>query len=328
MKIKVITVSLILSALIAVGFTTAICVGAKNIPLDTIWLSITDYNPDIIDMQLIRDVRIPRAVCTILVGAFLGVAGAAMQGVTRNPIAEPTIMGISQGATLTVTIAVVMSVGGGMLGKSLAALAGAFVSGMLVLLFSIQSARNMSLSRLLLAGTAIGTFFISLSTMIAMIRNRSWDVAFWVAGGFRTAEWRQVWMLAAGGIIFMLILLLLSGRINIVNLGEDIAIGLGTNPGRVRFAAVLLIVPLCAVSVAAAGNIAFVGLIIPHIMRRIFGLDYRLIMPFSMLGGSLLLVWADIAARMINSPYETPIGLFTSLMGVPFFLYLVRKENG
>ena len=328
MKKRVISFSILLVVLIAVGFAAAICVGAKDISFAMIWRSIFSYDPDNIDMQLIRDVRIPRVLCTMLVGAFLGISGAAMQGVTRNPIAEPTIMGVTQGATLTVTIAVVSAMAGSLMQRTLAALIGAFISGMLVLLFSIRSARNMSLSRLLLAGTAIGTFFLSWSTIIGLIFNRSWDIAFWVSGGFRTASWNQVLMLLVIGGIFSIGLIAFSWRINIVNLGEDIAIGLGAKPARVRLFVVLFIIPLCAVSVSVAGNIAFVGLIIPHIMRKTFSGDYRVIIPLSMLGGSLLLCWADIAARVINAPYETPIGLFTSLMGVPFFLYLVRKENG
>lgn len=328
MKKRVISVGIIMLALIAVGFTAAICMGAKDISPDLIWSGITAYNADNLDMQLVRDVRIPRALATLLVGACLGGAGAAMQGVTRNPIAEPTIMGVTQGATLAATIAIVTALGSTMAGKTGAALVGAFLSGLLVLLFSMQSARNMSLSRLLLAGTAIGTFFISMSTVIAMLFNRSWDLAFWVAGGFRTITWKHVQMLVVIGGIFMLALLMLSRQINIVNLGEDISISLGVNPARMRLVTILCIITLCAVSVSTAGNIAFVGLIIPHIMRKTFGNDYRKIIPFSMLGGSILLGFADIAARMVNDPYETPIGLFTSLIGVPFFLYLVRKENG
>lgn len=326
-KKKILSIASILIVLMAAGFIAAICIGAKNISGNVIVDSIFHYVSDDLDMQLVRDVRIPRAIATVIVGAALAVSGAAMQGVTRNPIAEPSIMGVTQGATLTVTIITVSAFSSNMFGRTIAAFMGALGSGLLILLFCMQNARNMSMSRFILMGSAVSVFFISLATIIAMIFNRSWDLAFWVAGGFRIISWNHV-LLLLGSLVFIVLLILLSHRINVVNLGEDIAIGLGENPARVRTIVILIMIPLCAVCVSVAGNIAFVGLIIPHIMRKIFGNDYRLIIPFSLLGGSVLVVWSDIAARMINAPYETPIGLFTSLIGVPFFLYLVRKENG
>ena len=135
-------------------------------------------------------------------------------------------------------------------------------------------------------------------------------------------------LVAIVGVVCTALAFLLAPRINIVNLGEDVAIGLGENPMKVRIYTLLVIIPLSAVSVAVAGNIAFVGLIVPHIVRRVVGQDYRYIIPLSFLVGSTLLIWSDVAARLVNQPYETPIGLFTSLIGVPFFLWMVRKERG
>ncbi len=310
-----------------IGLITAVSCGAKSIPLKTIWDSLFHFE-ETLDMQLVRDLRLPRAICTALIGGFLGITGAMMQGVTRNPIAEPSIMGVSQGATLAIAIIGMSPTLYGMLGNSVAALIGAGVSGILVLLFSIQNARNMNISRLLLAGTALSTFFISLASMIGILSNKSQNLAYWINGGFRTATWKSVWLLLIVGGICTVLALLLSPRINIVNLGEDVAIGLGEKPVRVRVYTLLLIIPLCAISVSVAGCIGFVGLIVPHVVRKIVGVDYRLIMPISFLAGGCLLIWADVAARLVNEPYETPIGLFTALIGVPFFIYLVRKERG
>ena len=310
-----------------IGLITAVSCGAKSIPLKTRWDSLFHFE-ETLDMQLVRDLRLPRAICTALIGGFLGITGAMMQGVTRNPIAEPSIMGVSQGATLAIAIIGMSPTLYGMLGNSVAALIGASVSGILVLLFSIQNARNMNISRLLLAGTALSTFFISLASMIGILSNKSQNLAYWINGGFRTATWKSVWLLLIVGGICTVLALLLSPRINIVNLGEDVAIGLGEKPVRVRVYTLLLIIPLCAISVSVAGCIGFVGLIVPHVVRKIVGVDYRLIMPISFLAGGCLLIWADVAARLVNEPYETPIGLFTALIGVPFFIYLVRKERG
>lgn len=323
-KITLITIISIL--LVATGLLVATCVGAKNISLGTVWDSLFHYE-EVLDMQLVRDVRLPRAVCAALVGGILAMAGAMMQGVTRNPIAEPSLMGITQGATLAVAIASVNQVIYGFVGNTLAALIGALLSGLLVLLFSMQSAANLNLSRMLLAGTALSTFFISMASLIALLGNQSQQLAFWVSGGFRQVTWQQVYLVLIVGGLCSIAGLCLAHKINIVSLGEEVAIGLGTNPIKIRVMTILLLIPMCAVSVAVAGNIAFVGLIVPHIIRKWVGADYRYIMPLSFLVGSTLLVWADFAARMINAPYETPIGLFTAFIGVPVFLYLVRKEK-
>ena len=315
------------SSIIAIiGLIVAICAGAKSIPLQTVWDSIFHYE-EVLDMQLVRDVRIPRAISTAFVGGILGITGAMMQGVTRNPVAEPSLMGITQGATFAIALLGMSSSLYGILGNTLAALIGAMVSGLLVLAFSMKSARNMNMSRLLLAGTALSTFFISMATVIALLTNKSQTLAFWITGGFRAVTWNSVILLLAIGGITTILALFLAPKINIVNLGEDVCIGLGENPVKIRMFTLLLIIPMCAVCVAVAGNIAFVGLIVPHIIRKIVGQDYRVIMPISFLCGATLVIWSDVLARLINQPYETPIGLFTSLVGVPLFIWMVRKES-
>lgn len=308
------------------GLVVAISAGAKSIPLQTVWNSIFHYE-DILDMQLVRDVRIPRVICTALVGGILGVTGAMMQGVTRNPIAEPSLMGITQGATLAIAIAGASQSIYGLLGNTVAAFIGALFSGLLVLAFSLKNARNMNLSRLLLAGTALSTFFISMATIIALLTNKSQNLAFWVSGGFRAVTWNSVKLVLVVGGIATIIALFMAPKINVVNLGEDVCIGLGENPVKIRLFTLLLLIPMCAVCVAVAGNIAFIGLIVPHIVRKLFGQDYRMIMPVSFLFGATLVIWADVLARLVNQPYETPIGLFTSLVGVPLFIWMIRKEN-
>lgn len=312
--------------LAAIGLCVAIASGAKTIPLKTIWDSIFHFE-DTLDMQVVRNGRLPRAIAAALVGGFLGVTGAMMQGVTRNPIAEPSMMGITQGATLAIAIVSANESLRGLLGNTLAAFVGAMISGLLVLFFSMQNARNMNLSRLLLAGTALSTFFISLASVVAILSNQSQNLAFWVAGGFRAITWDDVKLLLVVGSIGMVLSMLLAKHINIVNLGEDVAIGLGENPVKIRMLTLLLLIPICAICVSVSGNIAFVGLIIPSILRKLVGADYRYVIPLSFLMGSTLVIWSDVGARLINAPYETPVGLFTSLIGVPFFLWMVRKEN-
>ena len=236
-------------------------------------------------------------------------------------------MGITQGATFAIALVGASSSLYGLFGNTAAAFLGAIVSGLLVLGFSMKSARNMNISRLLLAGTALSTFFISMATIIALLTNKSQNLAFWLSGGFRGVTWESVKLVVIVGGLTTLIALFLSPKINIVNLGEDVCIGLGENPVKIRMYTLLLIIPMCAVCVAVAGNIAFVGLIVPHIVRKIVGQDYRIIMPVSFLCGATLVIWADVLARLVNQPYETPIGLFTSIVGVPLFIWMVRKES-
>ncbi len=326
-KYKIVIVTILGVLTVAAGFLAAICIGAKEISLDVIWDSLVHYKEENIDMLLIRDSRMPRAVASILIGGMLSLTGATMQGITRNPIADPTVLGMSQGATFAVALSIVtFKIAGS--GSVVAAMVGAIVSGAFVLLISMRSARTMNVSKLLLAGTAASTFLLSLASTVAILGNRSQELAFWIAGGLGNTNWSDIKILLLYGGIASLLLFLLAGRINILNLGEDMAIGLGIHPARLRLLAIVLIIPICAACVSVSGNIVFVGLIIPHIIRRLVGSDYRKILPLSFLFGAALLVWADILAKMINAPYETPIGLFTSLLGVPFFLWLVRKERG
>lgn len=327
MNKKLILLSIMGLLLMAAGITVAICFGSKTIPFEVVYKSIFHYDKSM-DMMLIRDARIPRALCSILIGGMLAMGGGVMQGITRNPIAEPSVLGITQGATLAVAAFSVFGMAGGGAGRSVAALIGAFVSGFLILFFGMKNASNMSLSRLLLAGTAFSTFFLSLASTIALLGNRSQELAFWVAGGLGNTTWQDVQLLLSVGGIASILCLCLSQKINIINLGEETAVGLGVNPYRIRLIAVSLLVLICAVCVSVSGNIVFVGLIVPHVVRKVVGADYRKVMPLSFLWGGVLLVWADVAAKMANIPYETPISLFTAFLGIPVFLILVRKEQG
>jgi iron complex transport system permease protein len=312
---------------LVIGLTLAITLGAAKTGISDVWNSIFHYE-DSLELMLIRDVRIPRALCVLITGGVLGVTGAMVQGVTRNPIAEPSLLGISQGATLVIAIFYACEIAINSKSILLAAFLGALVSGITVIGFTAKRPENMSIAKLLLAGTAMSTFFISLTTVIGLLSNRAEMIAFWVSGGFRNAGWAEVLLISVIGIPGVIIALLLSSRINILSLGDDVAIGLGLNPGRIRFTTFLVMIPMCAATVAVGKNIGFAGLIIPQIVRMLLGQDYRRNLPCCFLLGSLLLTYADIAARMLFAPYETPVGIFTALIGIPFFIAMARKEHG
>ena len=289
--------------LLILGVLLAVCMGAmKILPVD-IWNGIFHNTGSLTDM-MIRDVRLPRVICVLVTGGILGMTGAMMQGVTRNPIAEPSLLGISQGATLFVALLYASGVGATAGNTLLAALLGAFFSGVLVLIFTMKNPGNLSITKLLLAGTAMSTFFTALTSVAGLLSNQSQMVGFWVSGGFRGATWLDVKIIL------------------------DMATGLGIHPQRVRLHTILLMIPLCAAAVVVGKTIGFVGLMIPQTIRLFAGTDYRRVIPLSFLCGAVLLTYADIAARMIYQPYEVPIGIFTAMLGVPFFLYMAGKERG
>ena len=317
--------------LLVLGIGLSISLGAKNIDFSTIIQSLFSNENDV-NIKIIRDVRIPRAIAAALVGGFLAVSGAIMQGITRNPIAEPSVMGITQGATFMIAVAFVLqrinpNLVIGSFGLMIFAFLGASISGLLVYFVSSRSVRKVDPVKLALAGTALGTLLISLAMGISMYFNLSQQLSFWISGGLVSAKWQGVKLLLVVGGIGMIAAMIMSPKITILSLGEEVAIGLGQRTNLVRFICLMIVIALTGASVSVAGNIVFVGLIVPQIAKAIVGADYRLIIPSSLILGSVLLVYSDILARMINPPYETPIGSLTAFLGVPMFIYLVRKDT-
>ncbi len=317
--------------LLIAGILMSISIGAKNIDIQTIIQSLFIDSNDV-NTKIIRDVRIPRAICAMLVGGFLAVSGAIMQGITRNPIAEPSVMGITQGATFMIAVAFVLqriypNLIIGSFGLMIFAFIGASISGLLVYFVSSRTARKVDPVKLVLAGTALGTLLISLAMGIAMYFNLSQQLSFWISGGLVSAKWEGVKLLSIVGGSALIGAIIMAPKITILSLGEEVAIGLGQKTNTVRFISLIIVIFLTGASVSVAGNIVFVGLIVPQIVKRVVGADYKYIIPGSMILGSVLLVYSDILARMINPPYETPIGSLTALLGVPMFIYLVRKDT-
>lgn len=313
--------------LLVIGMVLAVRSGSVPISFSDIFNSIFNYN-ETLELMLVKDVRIPRALCVVFTGGILGATGAMIQGVTRNPIAEPSILGVSQGATLVISIFYAAGIAVNTKNVMIASFIGALITGIIVLMFISKKANNNSIAKILLAGTAMSTFFMSLTTIIGLLSNQSQMIGFWVSGGFRNVSWSDFNLVAVVGILGLLAGVFLSPKINILNLGDDVAIGLGESPERIRIITLILVIPMCAAAVAVGKNIAFVGLIIPQIVRKILGEDYRRNIPCSFLLGAVLLTYADIAARMIFNPYETPIGVFTALIGIPFFISIARRERG
>lgn len=317
--------------ILTIGVLLSVSIGANDMSFKTTIQSLFSSNVDI-NTKIVKDIRLPRAIAAVLVGGFLAVSGAIMQGITRNPIADPSVMGITQGATFTIAIALVLQVliPGfvlGSFGLMIFAFLGASISGLLVYFVSSKSRGKVDPVKLALAGTALGTLLVSLATAISMYFNLSQQLSFWISGGLTSAKWEGVKLLFIVGGLSTILAMVMAPKITILSLGEEVAIGLGQNTNLVRFICLVIVILLAGSSVAVAGNIVFVGLIVPQIVKAVVGADYKYIIPCSLVLGAILLVYSDIIARMINPPFETPVGSLTALLGVPVFIYLVRKET-
>jgi iron complex transport system permease protein len=277
-----------------------------------------------LDRTILLDLRLPRVLLAIVVGAGLAGAGTAYQGLFLNPLADPFVIGASSGAALGATVAILLGVGG----LPLAAFLGSLGAVGLVYLLGGSGAASSPLS-LLLAGAAVSTVVGSLVSLLMILNDQSLGVIFnWLLGGLSTATWRELGygapMIAAG----LAALGFLSRPLDALALGDDTARSLGLSVGGFRLAIVLAATLVTAAAVAAAGIIGFVGLVAPHAARRIVGGRSSRLLPASCFLGALLLLLADGAARGLASPREIPVSIVTALVGGPFFLLLLRRGTG
>ncbi|RRN61704.1 iron ABC transporter permease [Bacillus subtilis subsp. subtilis] len=313
--------------LLCLGAFLSISLGAADIHLRTVWDAIFHYQPTKTSHQIIHDLRLPRTAAAALVGALLAVSGAIMQGMTRNPLAEPSIMGVTSGSAFAVSIAFVFFPGLSAMGLVLWSFAGAGLGASTVMGIGMFSRGGLTPVKLALAGTAVTYFFTGISTAIAIRFDVAQDISFWYAGGVAGVKWSGVQLLLIAGAVGLTLAFFIARSVTVLSLGDDLAKGLGQYTSAVKLVGMLIVVILTGAAVSIAGTIAFIGLIIPHITRFLVGVDYRWIIPCSAVLGAVLLVFADIAARLVNAPFETPVGALTSLIGVPFFFYLARRER-
>ncbi|MFC7686170.1 FecCD family ABC transporter permease [Ureibacillus sp. GCM10028918] len=305
----------------------SILYGASSINFTAIFQSIFHFDEGNSQHVIIRELRIPRAIAAIAVGAALAVSGAIMQGMTKNPLASPSIMGVTAGSAFVLSLAMAIMPSLPYQSLILFSFIGAGLGAFLVFGMVAFAKGGITPIRLVLAGSAITSLLTSLSTIISIRFDIAKDISFFYAGGVSSIQMHHLTfaMPAIGvGLVFAI---LLSRSITVLSLGEDIAKGLGQNTTRIQLFGTITVLILTGAAVSIAGMIGFVGLVIPHITRFFVGLDYRFIIPCSAILGGLLLLGADILGRMVNPPFETPVGAITAIVGVPFFLYLARKEG-
>ncbi|MEK5406699.1 iron ABC transporter permease [Paenibacillus sp. FSL W8-0439] len=321
-----ITIFLVGALLLILGVMISIMYGTSGVSWRDGWQALFLFNSEVDIHILIHELRLPRVLGAMLVGACMAVSGAIMQGITRNPMADPSVLGLSQGAGLALCIAMVLSPLLNHFQLMLVSFLGAGLSILFVYVISIFSPGGMTSVKMILAGTVISYLFGSLSSGLAIYFEISKDMAFFYAGGLSMVRWPEVSLLLPIGLICLLITMFLSRSISILSLGEEIATNLGQRTFLTKLLAIALVALMTGVSVSVAGAIGFIGLVIPHIVRSLVGQDYRLIIPCSAMLGGVLLTYADLVARWVQFPYETPVGALTAVLGVPFFLYLARKQ--
>jgi iron complex transport system permease protein len=322
-KIIVLLVLLIVSVL---SMVSSVVFGLKTYSLGVVLDSYTHFNGSN-EHLIIKTTRIPRALIAAAVGASLAVAGALMQAVTRNPLASPSLFGVNAGAAFFIVLSVsYMEAFTQNVPFVWIAFVGAAFSSAIVYIMGSIGRDGMTPVKITLAGSAVTAFFASMTQGILLTNGKAFDqVLVWLVG---SVAGRELSMLAtvAPYIVFALIgAFILSPHINVLAMGDDVAKGLGQRTAFIKLGAAIVIIVLAGSSVAAAGPIVFVGIIIPHIARFLVGPDHRWLIPYCAVLGALLLLAADIGARFIAMPKEVPVGVVTALIGVPFFVYIARK---
>ncbi|HGK4844149.1 TPA: FecCD family ABC transporter permease [Kluyvera georgiana] len=318
-----------LMVLLLVALTLfATTLGAMRLPLASIWPS-----GDEMLRHIWLTIRLPRVLLALLVGSALALSGCVMQGLFRNPLADPGLLGISSGAALAVAFWLVLPISVPVLVALYAPMLAAFIGSLAVMavIFVLSKAGDGSLSRLLLVGIAINALCGALVGMLSWISNDAQlrQLSLWGMGSLGQAEWPTLLVSATLIIPSSLVVWWMAARLNLLQLGDEEAHYLGVNVRVLQRVLLLCSAVLVAASVAISGVIGFIGLVVPHLMRMWLGPDHRGLIPGSLLAGAILLLIADTLARTVAAPAEMPVGLLTSLLGAPWFLWLIfRQERG
>lgn len=308
-----------------IGTVLSITYGYANTNLHTTWEAFFHFNQSN-EHIIILEHRLPRALIATFVGASLAIAGALLQTMTRNPLASPGILGINAGAGLFVVLAISILQMTSLYSFTFVAFLGAAVSALSILAISSIGHGEMMPMNLTLAGTALGALFYSITQGLLAINEAQLDqVLFWLAGSVQGRDLQMLWVVLPFFIIGWLITAIMAKQLNLLSLGEDVAKGLGLNVLRTKLLIVLIVVLLAGGSVAIAGPISFIGLIVPHIARKLIGTQHQWYIPLAALLGAVLLLFADLGARYIIMPQEVPVGVMTAIIGTPIFVYIARK---
>lgn len=307
------------------GMLLSVALGSATIRPTTVWEAFVAFDGSA-DHIIIRSLRVPRALIAVAVGAALAMAGGLMQGLTRNPLASPGILGVNAGAALAVVGAIYLIPGVPTSAHPWFAFAGAGVTAATVYALGTFGHGGAANVMLVIAGAAVTALLASLTTAILIFDQGTLDrIRFWLAGSVAGGDFETLRRVAPYLIAGVVLALMIAPSMSVLSLGEDVATSLGQRIVFVRLLTALAVILLAGSAVAIAGPIGFVGLVIPHIARSLVGSDYRWILPYAAVLGGLLMLGADVGARLVIRPAEMPVGIMTALVGGPFFVYLARR---
>lgn len=311
--------------LLFVSIGASIVLGYTKTPIKLAIEAFTNFNGSN-EHIIIQSVRLPRALIAAVVGGSLAIAGALMQALTKNPLASPGIFGVNAGAGFFIVVAVSFFSVGAMSQFIWIAFFGATVAALSVYFLGSLGREGLSPMKLTLAGAAIAALFASFTQGLLVLNEKALDeVLFWLAGSVQGRKLELLYPVLPYVSVAFLLSLLIASQINLLMMGEDVAKGLGQKTGLVKLLAAIVIVILAGSSVAVAGPIGFIGIVVPHLVRALVGIDHRWIIPYCVIIGGILLIWADISARYVIMPQEVPVGVMTAIIGTPFFIYIARK---
>lgn len=338
-------VFLLALALLAVSILVSVALGQSDLSVREVWTVVTErlglawLRIDMLGLHgvdgvsdlranLVWEMRLPRVLAAALVGGGLAVVGAVMQTLTRNPMADPYLLGISSGASLGAVAVIVAGLSLGSLGVAGGAFLGALGAFVLVLALGQRSGR-LTPTRMILAGVAVGAFAAAVTSFLIIWvadPHATQEAQFWLSGSLAAARLPSVYTMASAVLIGLLACGFAARPLNAFAFGEDTATSLGINVQRVRWGLLVVCALVTGVLVAGSGTIGFVGLLIPHAVRALVGPDHRRVLPLSALVGATFLIWVDVVARIAFTPRDLPVGIMTAMLGVPVFLWILRRK--
>lgn len=310
---------LILCFAVATAAAMNLQLGAVNLPFTAVLQGLQSGHENYF---IVHELRLPRLLLALIVGASLALAGVLVQGVIRNPLASPDLLGVSQGASLAAVILIALYPEVSSLWLPVVSLLGALGAALILWLLC---GRHASPIKIAITGVALAAFYASTIDFVMLTRPQNLnDALLWLTGSLWGRSWEQLWLVLPA-VALMPLAVGLCQRLNLNNLGDDYATTLGSAVPQARFMALALAVGLTAASVAVCGPIGFIGLMAPHLARRLVGGRHQRLIPVAMLTGALLLLLADLATRIIKPPIELPAGIMTAILGGPYFIYLLKK---
>jgi iron complex transport system permease protein len=327
-----------LSVALIIIIALATSVGSVPVPLGTTFSILADKLPFInIDQTwsnttatIVLDIRLPRILLAGLVGSALAIAGATYQGLFRNPLADPYLIGVAQGASLGAVIGFLLPTAWNLTGIGVIpvfAFIGAIVATIIVYLLA-RRGKSLPVSTLILAGVALSALLSSIvSYLIISSGNKLHNIIFWMMGSFSSSNWSQVLIVLPYVAIGTAVIVIFARLLNVMQLDEEQAQQLGVNVESLKLILLAAATLITAASVSFVGTIGFVGIIIPHAVRLIWGADHRFLLPLSILIGAIFMILTDLISRTVLAPTEIPIGVITAICGAPFFLYLLRRRK-